>query len=151
MKKICFFLILLVTLAGVSFAADTASSSPAAATPALASQPAADTVRFDNERSARHKAATPSVSWSSVCASPSAFPTGTVCLQQKPSLRKILQKIRCKNWPDRTRRISSSYRSCATGSGGSITHTAAGTMMTNFSQNAGMTCGYTLTMPKTRH
>ncbi len=50
MKKICFFLILLVTLAGVSFAADTASSSPAAATPALASQPAADTVRFDNER-----------------------------------------------------------------------------------------------------
>ena len=50
MKKICFFLVLLVTLAGVSFAADTASSSPAAATPALASQPAADTVRFDNER-----------------------------------------------------------------------------------------------------
>lgn len=50
MKKICLFLILLVTIAGASFAADTAGSSPATTPPVTASQPADDTARFDNER-----------------------------------------------------------------------------------------------------
>lgn len=155
MKKICFFLILLVTLAGVSFAADTASSSPAAATPALASQPAADTVRFDNERTILL-----------VRTTQSGYPVRFM-------EQRLRQPFRLPYWDrlsatetispediteDTMQKLAGSYKADIVLVPVVRTwvwrqyHAYRGWYDDDeFSQNAGMTCGYTLTMPKTRH